>query len=78
MTTAHFSAEGVPQRLLYPVREAMVLLALSRSTIYEQLRCGRLRSVTQGATRLIPAAALTDYVELLEKEAKEDGNGEAA
>ena len=70
--------EDVLPRLLYPVREAMVLLAMSRSAIYEQIRSGRLRSVTQGSSRLIPANALTEYVELLENEAKEDISGQAA
>ncbi|WP_372495509.1 helix-turn-helix domain-containing protein [Saccharopolyspora soli] len=56
----------------------MVLLSMSRSTIYEQLRTGRLRSVTQGVSRLIPASALAEYIELLEKEAQEGGNDEAA
>jgi excisionase family DNA binding protein len=54
---------------LYRVTEAMVLLSLSRSVIYEQLRCGRLRSVHVGRTRLIPATAIADYVALLEREA---------
>lgn len=47
----------------------MRLLSLSRSVIYEQIRAGRLRSVTQGRTRLIPATAITDYVDLLTREA---------
>ncbi|GAA4613016.1 helix-turn-helix domain-containing protein [Saccharopolyspora hordei] len=78
MTAAHFTPDEIPRRLLYPIPEAMVLLSMSRSTIYEQIRRGRLRSVTQGASRFIPASALTEYVELLEKEAKEASSGEAA
>ena len=54
---------------LYRVTEAMALLSLSRSVIYEQLRCGRLRSVHVGRTRLIPATAIADYIALLEREA---------
>ncbi|WP_243789767.1 helix-turn-helix domain-containing protein [Saccharopolyspora gloriosae] len=73
-----FRREDVPARLLYPVREAMVLLSMSRSTIYEQLRSGRLRSVSQGSSRLIPVRALDEYVELLENEAKEATDGKAA
>jgi hypothetical protein len=38
--------------------------------IYEQMRAGRLRSVTQGRTRLIPATAINDYVELLMRESE--------
>ncbi|MGW2144917.1 helix-turn-helix domain-containing protein [Nonomuraea bangladeshensis] len=56
-------------RRLYHVTDAMHLLSLSRSVIYELLRSGRLRSVTQGRTRLIPASAIEDYISLLEKEA---------
>lgn len=54
---------------LYRVPEAMAILSLGRSAIYEQLRSGRLRSVHEGRTRLVPAAAITDYVALLEREA---------
>ena len=53
----------------------MQLLSLSRSVIYEQIRTGRLKSVTQGRTRLIPASAITDYVSMLQREA--DGDDEA-
>ncbi len=55
---------------LYDVPEAMALLRLSRSVIYEQLRSGRLRSVKQGRARRIPAAAIRDYIALLEIEAE--------
>lgn len=47
----------------------MVLLGMSRSVIYEQIRSGRLRSVKQGRTRLIPQSAIAEYVALLESEA---------
>ena len=57
---------------LYRVPEAMRLLSLSRSVIYEQIRVGRLKSVTQGRTRLISASAIADYVALLQREA-DDG-----
>ena len=55
---------------LYRVADAMVVLSLSRSVIYEQIRSGRLRSVTQGRSRLIPASAIAEYVALLESEAR--------
>ena len=54
---------------LYRVTEAMKLLSLSRSVLYEELRCGRLRSVHVGRTRLIPATAIAEYIALLEQEA---------
>jgi excisionase family DNA binding protein len=54
---------------LYRVTEAMAILSRGRSVIYEQLRCGRLRSVHVGRTRLVPAAAIAEYIALLEQEA---------
>ena len=53
------------EKALYRVPEAMRLLSLSRSVIYNQIRVGRLHSVKQGKTRLIPADAITAYVSLL-------------
>lgn len=57
-------------KALYRVTDAMRLLSMSRTVIYEQIRSGRLRSVKQGRTRLIPALAITDYIALLEQEAR--------
>jgi excisionase family DNA binding protein len=59
----------MPSKQLYRVAEAVHILSLSRSVIYELMRSGRLRSVTEGSTRFIPARAINDYVELLEIEA---------
>ena len=58
---------------LYRIPDAMRVLSMSRTVIYEQLRSGRLRSVHQGRARLIPAAAITDYIDLLETEAQTEG-----
>jgi excisionase family DNA binding protein len=69
--------ETVPAWRLYRIPEAMVLLSMSRSVIYEQIRAGRLRSVCQGRARLIPAAAIAEYVELLTRES-EAGYGKPA
>lgn len=62
----------VPDRHLYKIPEAMLLLSMSRSVIYEQIRAGRLRTVTQGRSRLVPVKAITDYVELLLSESGVD------
>lgn len=62
---------------LYRIPEAMQLLSLSRTVIYQQIRAGRLRSVTQGRTRLIPADAIADYVALLLSESGHDDDGPA-
>lgn len=59
-----------PGKALYRIPEAMRLLSLSRSVIYNQIRAGRLRSVKEGNARLIPADAITEYVALLEAEAE--------
>jgi excisionase family DNA binding protein len=58
------------RKQLYRVKVAMVILSLSHTSIYEQIRSGRLRSVKEGRSRLIPASALADYVALLEREAE--------
>lgn len=62
---------------LYKVRDTMQLLRMSRSVIYEQIRAGRLRTVKQGRATFITAAAITDYIELLEHEASATRSGQA-
>lgn len=59
-----------PERHLYKVTEAAVLLSMSRSAVYEQMRAGRLRFVKQGASTLIPSVAITAYVQLLMDESE--------
>jgi excisionase family DNA binding protein len=70
MTKDGHRSSNDDQNRLYRVVDAMVILSLGRSAIYEQIRSGRLRSVTQGRSRLIPASAIADYIALLEREAK--------
>ncbi|MEO3787161.1 helix-turn-helix domain-containing protein [Actinocorallia sp. B10E7] len=55
--------------VLYRVSDVTARLRLSRTVVYELLRSGRLRSVKQGRTRLIPESAIREYIALLEKEA---------
>jgi excisionase family DNA binding protein len=57
-------------KVLYRVADAMRVLSLSRSAIYEEIRSGRLRSVKRGRCRLISALAIADYVALLEQETR--------
>jgi excisionase family DNA binding protein len=52
--------------LLYRVDEAAEALRLSRSVLYELIRSGRLRTVKAGRRRLVPVAALTEYVASLD------------
>ena len=68
MSTDTTPARGDVQ--LYRVTDAVRVLNLSRTAVFELLRSGRLRSVKQGRTRLIPAAAIRDYIALLEREAE--------
>lgn len=65
-------------RVLYSVPEAMALLNLSRTQIYELIRTSRLVTVTLGRRRLVPADSITDYVQLLLAECQAGGNGHAA
>lgn len=79
VTQAAEHAKPGPRTMLYRVTEAMQILSISRSQLYEQLRAGRIRSVRQGRTRLIPESAIREYVQLLEHEAlSEDSYGETA
>ena len=68
---------SIPARALYDVPEAMALLSLSRTQIYELIRSRRLVTVTQGRRRLVPADSISEYVQLLLREAGGD-DGRAA
>jgi excisionase family DNA binding protein len=48
---------------LIPVEEAARLLGIGRSTTYDLIRTGRLRSVKIGKRRLVPAAAIDEAIE---------------
>jgi excisionase family DNA binding protein len=52
--------------MLYGVDEAANALRLSRSVLYELIRSGRLRTVKAGRRRLVPVAALDEYVDSLD------------
>ena len=65
-------------RVLYSVPEAMALLNLSRTQIYELIRTSRLVTVTQGRRRGGPADALTAKVRLLNEECPAGGKGAPA
>lgn len=56
--------------VLYRVPDAVRVLRLSRTVVYDLIRVGRLRTVKEGRARLIPASAIAEYVALLESEAK--------
>ena len=52
--------------MLYRVDEAAAALRLSRSVLYELIRSGQLRTVKAGRRRLVPVAALSEYVDSLD------------
>jgi excisionase family DNA binding protein len=62
-------SERLDDLQLYEVTDVMRMLRLGKTVIYELIRSGRLRSVKQGRARRIPAAAIRDYIVLLEEEA---------
>ena len=64
------TAAPIVDAQLYSVSDAMRMLRLSRTVIYELIRSGRLRSVKQGRARRITATAIRDYIALLETEAE--------
>jgi excisionase family DNA binding protein len=75
-TDAQRRPAGAPvsggDQLLYKIPEVMRMLRMSRSVVYELLRNGRLGSVRQGRSRRIPATAIAEYLDLLEREAAEE------
>jgi excisionase family DNA binding protein len=58
-------ASGVERVLLRP-EEAAQALGVSRTTVFELIRSGALRSVKIGAARRVSATALAEYVAALE------------
>ena len=57
---------GARQLLLRPT-EAADQLGVSRSTIYEEIRSGRIESVLIGASRRVPWDALVAYIDRIRK-----------
>jgi excisionase family DNA binding protein len=55
-------------KLLLSPTEAAAHLGIGRSKVYELMRLGQLRSVTIGASRRIPQAALADFIAALAEE----------
>jgi excisionase family DNA binding protein len=62
------TAATAAERLLYRPEEAAEVLGISRSTVYEEIRTGRLQSVRIGRRRLVPPEYIAEYVELLKRE----------
>lgn len=71
--TRHEVAAAAPQiqkKALYRIPEVMILISQSRSQVYKLIASGRLRTVCEGRTRLVPARAIDEYVAVLEREAE--------
>ena len=62
MIMARSTVQSEVAPLMYRVDEAAVALRLSRSSIYELIRSGQLRTVKHGRRRLVPVTALAEYV----------------
>jgi excisionase family DNA binding protein len=50
------------------VEAAAEMLGVKRSTAYEEIRRGRLRTVQVGRRRLVPTEYVEEYIELLKSE----------
>jgi excisionase family DNA binding protein len=55
------AATDRPDRL-YSVTEAAALLRIGRSSVYQEIGAGRLRSLRVGRRRLIPSSALAERI----------------
>jgi excisionase family DNA binding protein len=55
-----------PPRLVR-VEEAARLLGIGRTTVYDLLRSGRLRSIKIGRRRLVPVEAVAEVIAAFEK-----------
>ena len=60
---------ATPRRRLHRIETAAAILDIGRSTAYEEVRLGRLRTVRVGRLRRIPTEYIDEYVELLKREA---------
>ena len=56
------------RRMAHTVPEAMYALNLSRTTLYAEIKAGRLRSFQVGNKRLFTDAALNEYIAARESE----------
>jgi len=57
--------EMVPARDLYPVNEVAYRLGITERKVWTLIAKGRLRSVRLDGRRLVPAAALRDFIATL-------------
>lgn len=56
------AAPSAPAPSLLTVPQAAAALSISRTTLYEVIRSGRLRTVRVGSRRLVPVTATQEFV----------------
>lgn len=61
LRTEAASVPPAPDRLL-SIDEAATMLGIGRTAAYGELQAGRLRSVKVGRRRLVPAAAVSEFI----------------
>lgn len=54
---------AVPDRLLSIDEAARQLGGIARSTVYQEIGAGRLRTIKVGRRRLVPSSALIDFID---------------
>lgn len=63
---------GLPEvKPLFTVKEAVEILRIGRSKLYEEMHLGRLRAIKVGRATRIPAEFLAEYRSLLIAEGEE-------
>jgi excisionase family DNA binding protein len=69
VSTIEKSKPAIPNTpaLLHQVPEACRMLGIGRSTLYELMSAGRLKSVTIGRRRLVPASEIERFAGELTK-----------
>ena len=60
------TSTGQRQPLAYSINQALELVPISRSSLYNLINRGELRTVKLGGRRVIPTAALTELLEMFE------------
>jgi hypothetical protein len=61
-------AQSAPDAVWYKIPEVMRMLRMSRGAVYQEISAGRLRKVKRGRSVFITAAAIADYVALVQRE----------
>jgi predicted DNA-binding transcriptional regulator AlpA len=62
------AVQSASDALWYKIPEVMRMLRMSRGAVYQEISAGRLRKVKRGRSVFITAAAIADYVALVQRE----------